>query len=103
MEPKDIATVPGLPEHVYDEAARQKQGSFVAANSQPDGYDPGLDQVSLTPRDWNPSGLDLSPSAGQSADNQSKPGEKYERGAKAAEYFEKSIRKQGCRPAHCRE
>src|SRR5438046_186006 len=26
MEPKDIATIPGLPQHVYDDAARYEQG-----------------------------------------------------------------------------
>jgi hypothetical protein len=91
LEPRDIATIPGLSQHVYDDAARQKQGSFVATNAQPDGYAPRLDQVSLTPWDGNPSGLDLSATVGQPADNQSKSGEKYKQGAKAAEIFGNAI------------
>jgi hypothetical protein len=65
LEPKDIATIPGLPQHVYDDATR----SSFATNGQPD----------------------LSASASQSADNQPNLGEKYEQGAKAAEYFGNAI------------
>jgi hypothetical protein len=89
MDAKDIATIPGLPQHVYDDAVRYDQS--VANNDGPGRYISGLDQVSLAPQGLNPSGLDLSAPARQSADNQSEPGDKYEQGAKAAEFFGKGI------------
>jgi len=99
MEPEDIATVPGLPQHVYDDAARYARGAMAkdpsgvpaAMSGQPDEYVSRLDQVSLAPRNLNPSGLDLPVPATQLTDNQSKADEKYEKGAKAAEYLEKGI------------
>lgn len=91
LEPKDIATIPGLPQHVYDNAARHAQSRPAAANSGAGVYASRLDPISLAPQDLNPSGLDLSESGGQSADVPSKPGDKYEQGANAAKYFGNAI------------
>lgn len=117
MDPSEIATIPGLPEHYYeggtglgdyaDPRVRQGVGGFgdlselsstpslpsagqaSAEPGNPAGYVPALDQVSLAPHDWNPSGLDISAPATQSAS--SNPGEKYAQGGKAAEYFGNGI------------
>jgi hypothetical protein len=91
LEPKDIATVPGLPQHVYDEAARIDLARSSAANNQPPEYASQPGQVSLTPWSANSSGLDLSAPASRSADNPSEPNEKYEQGAKAADFLAKGI------------
>jgi hypothetical protein len=91
MEPKDIATIPGLPQHVYDDAARYEQASSTATDSRPTGYVSHLDQVSLTPWDGNSAGLDLSAPASQSPDNPSKPGEKYEQGANGLGFLHHGI------------
>lgn len=89
LGPKDIATIPGLPQYLYDDAARR--GSSVVTDGRRDGYASGLDQVSLTPWDRKSSGPDLPIPASRSTDNQSNLGEKYEQGAKAAEYFGNAV------------
>jgi hypothetical protein len=91
LEPKDVATISGLPQHVYDEAARYDQTSPAKADGQPGEYvsDPG--QVLLTPWNGNSSGLDLSTSATHPTDNQSEPGEKYEQGAKGLSFLHHGI------------
>lgn len=91
LEPKDIATIPGLPQHVYDDAARQERRGPVGATGQPGGYVSSLDQVSLASQDLNPSRLDLSAPATQVTDKHSMTGEKYEQGATAAKYFGNAI------------
>jgi hypothetical protein len=92
MEPHEIASVPGLPDHAYggnafgdyvDQRVQQNVGGHAA------GYAPSLDQVSLAPHDWNPSGLDLSERAGSSADEST--GDKLELGSKVSDYFNTGI------------
>lgn len=91
MEPRDIAAVPGLPQYVYDEAAKYDQKSLAAKNGEAARYVSSLDRVSLAPPDWNSSGLNLSAPAPRPPGTQPEPGEKYERASKAAEFFSTGI------------
>ena len=48
LEPKDIATIPGLPQHVYDEAARSdgaRQMGYSVTNNLPTGGASAVDPV----------------------------------------------------------
>ncbi|HEX4637374.1 MAG TPA: hypothetical protein VH189_14400, partial [Rhizomicrobium sp.] len=47
MDPKDILTIPGLPQHVNDQATKDQQAS-ASANDGGD-YASSLDRVSLAP------------------------------------------------------
>lgn len=95
MEPRDIADVPGLPQYVYDEAAKYDhkydQNSLAAKNDGAAGYVSSLDRVSLAPPDWNCAGLNLSAPAPRPPVSQPEPGEKYERASKAADFFSTGI------------
>lgn len=70
MEPQDIATIPGLPAHVYQDAGVKSPGDYAlsvatpvrASTRQPPGYVSPLDHVSLAQPDWNSSGLNFSQS-----------------------------------------
>jgi hypothetical protein len=46
MEPKDIATIPGLPQHVYDDAARYDLGSAQNNRSSGAAHDQAWDSLS---------------------------------------------------------
>ncbi|HKX36477.1 MAG TPA: hypothetical protein VJM79_07410 [Rhizorhapis sp.] len=91
MEPRDIAAVPGLPQYVYDEAAKYDQKSLAAKNGEATGYVSNLDRVSLAPPDWNSSGLDLSAPAPRPPGAKPQPEEKYQQASKAAKYFSTGI------------
>src|SRR3954463_8802497 len=68
MEPHEINSVPGLPDYAYaDQRLRQDVGGQQGTESKSGNYASTLDQASLTPYDWNPSGLDLSRTGRSSA------------------------------------
>jgi hypothetical protein len=90
MEPHEINSVPGLPDYAYaDQRLRQDVGGQQGTESKSGNYASTLDQASLTPYDWNPSGLDLSRTGRSSAGEST--GDKLERGSKAADYFNTGI------------